>query len=277
MASEWWVPGIGQINSDFNTPSGLPSGSRRIDDNSPRTQYNRNLTIRLEFRGQLADSFTFPIKPGEFQSDHPARVTTTQTLQGVYQDFGGLGVQKLTYQGNTGWRRRAPNAPHDGFEVFQALYKETYLRYHQLIQEANDPSEVKCLVIDDLYDTVYEVSLDDFKATKSRSTPLLYNYTIPMTVITSSSSQRQAVEYEKLPVLNNNPEEIARAVQYAIEQVSLYHVASPLGYKVQSGDNLESIAIMFRVDKLSIVTANALQSNFTLIPGQILVIPIKEQ
>lgn len=238
----------------------------------PRTQFNRNLTIRL-VGGGPTDSFTFPIKPGEFQSDHPARMSTTQTLQGVYQDFGGLGVQRLTYQGNTGWRRRAPNAPYDGFEVFKALYNQTYKEYHRRMQAADDPSQVKCYVIDDLYDTVYEVSLDEFQATKSRTTPLLYHYTLRMTVISSDNSNRDPNDYLGVPVQINDSTITADSISRALQTLNQYFGMAPRSYLVQSGDSLQSIAQSYGVDPLKIAQANGLQPPYIFNPGIVLNIP----
>lgn len=238
----------------------------------PRTQNDRNLTIRLEGGGPV-DSFTFPIKPGEFQSDHPARMSTTQTLQGVYQDFGGMGVQKLVYQGHTGWRRRRPNAPNDGFETFEALYKESYLEYHKRIQGANDPSEIKCFVIDDLYDTAYQVSLDDFQATKSRSTPLLYHYTIRMTVISSEQQSRDLVNYLGLPVLSNNVDEVLKRATEALVAVDRHRIDSKRTYKVQSGDSIQSIALLYKIDPMKLAEFNKIEPPFAFDPGIYLIIP----
>jgi hypothetical protein len=238
----------------------------------PRTQYDRNLTIRLEGGGPT-DSFTFPIKPGEFQSDHPARMSTTQTLQGVYQDFGGMGVQKLVYQGHTGWRRRRPNAPHDGFETFEALYKESYLEYHKRIQAVDDPSMIKCFVIDDLYDTVYQVSLDDFQATKSRSTPLLYHYTMRMTVIFSEDKKRDPVDYLGLPVLTNNIDEALKLATEAMAAVTQHRIDSKRTYKVQAGDSIQSVALLYSLDPMKLAEFNKIEPPFAFDPGIYLIIP----
>jgi hypothetical protein len=245
----------------------------------PRTQYNRNLTIRIEGGGPT-DSFTFSIKPGEFQSDHPARMSTTQTLQGVYQDFGGMGVQKLVYQGHTGWRRLAPNAPHDGFEVFKALYNETYLSYHKRIQAANDPSEIKCTVIDDLYDTVYIVSLDDFQATKSKSSPLLYHYTLRMTVIsdeTGKTKPRDPVDYVGLSFANSSAYDAIRDLLLkasdALSIINKYKLQALISYQVKQDDSLQSIAVLYNVDPLLIAQLNGLQPPYIFNAGTILSIP----
>lgn len=243
---------------------------------APRTQYNRNLTIRLQLVDSLVDSFTFPIKPGEFQFDHPARMSTTQTLQGVYQDFGGLGVQKLTYQGHTGWRPLGANAPNDGFAVFQALYKQSYKQYHQLMQTADDPSQVKCLVIDDLYDTVYDVSLDDFQATKSKSTPLLYNYVLRMTVKSTQPNGRDPIDYL---VQSKGVNATAGFVNDAILTASNYQSQQTRTYQTVSGDTFKTIAQQFAktnspVTPEQIAKANGYQNlntNFT--GGQVLIIP----
>jgi nucleoid-associated protein YgaU len=242
----------------------------------PRSQYDRNLTFRVVGGGPVA-SLTMPIKPQEFQSDHPARVTTTQTLQGVYQDFGGLGVRTLTYQGHTGWRRRVQYQTMDGFDVFMSLYNNIYVEYHRR-KEANtsDPSAVYALVIDDLYDTVYRVSLDDFQASKSRSNPLLYYYTLRMTVITTSVDTREAEDLLGLPSVQVNASQISNRVSYVQNIVSQYTQPSNRSYMVQSGDSLWSIAVQFYGDGnqfRKIAQANSIQPPYTIYPGQVLTIP----
>lgn len=236
---------------------------------APRTQYDRNLTIRIVGGGPLV-SLTFPIKPKELQRDTPARISTTQTLQGVYQDMGGLGVTTLVYQGHTGWRRRSPDGLFDGFETFQRLYKNIYEEYHRRIENTGSPDSVQCLVIDDLYETVYNVSLDDFQATKSVSGPLLYNYTIHMTVKSTSVDSNAPVDYSGLP---NDP--LNRLVD-AANIASSHQSASGRTYKVQSGDSLWTIAQMYYGDGsqyTKIAKANGIMPPYTIYAGQILSIP----
>lgn len=244
---------------------------------APRTQYDRNLTIKLTGGGPDV-VFTFPIKPSEFNSETPARVTTTQTLQGVYQDFGGLGVQSLSYQGSTGWRRRALNNFMDGFECFQTLYEKIYLEYHKRISASSDPNDIQCLVIDDLYDKVYVVSLDDFRASKSKSSPLLYNYTIPMTVQSSSDNGRLGADLSDVSVPSTalNPDYAPVVLVDALNGVYLYDPGVFRQYVVQSGDSMQSIAYQFfgTTDKAKdIADANSIAPPYVFDPGLVLVIP----
>lgn len=244
---------------------------------APRSQYDRNLTIQIIGGGSKV-SFTFPIKPGEFQAEVPARVSTVQTLEGVYQDHGGLGVEKLSYQGHTGWRSRPPNNV-DGFQVFQNLYQKVYKEYHNRIGRLGDPEQVKCMVIDDLYDTVYRVSLDDFQPTKSRSNPLLYNYTIHMTVQTTTSDGRKATDYSQLPSTYTNPKQISKRIQLSVNAVKILSVQpskTQRTYKVVAGDNLWKIAVVYYRDGSQyhkIAQANHISPPYIINIGQVLTIP----
>ncbi|UOF90759.1 LysM peptidoglycan-binding domain-containing protein [Fodinisporobacter ferrooxydans] len=249
----------------------------RVNISPPRSQYDRNLTFRVVGGGPTV-SFTFPIKPEEFQMSHPARVTTTQTLQGVYQDFGGLGVQTLTYQGHTGWRRHTNFTNYDGFQVFQSLYKNIYTEYHKRKQDNfATPDLVYALVIDDLFDTVYRVSLDDFQATKSKSKPLLYYYQLHMTVKFTSVNNRDPVDYLGLPnVKQLGFNQVAAGASGAVKAVSTYTTNATRTYKVQSGDSLWTIAVNYYGDGTrdkDIALANGIQPPYTIYPGTILTIP----
>jgi hypothetical protein len=250
----------------------------------PRTQYDRNLTIRLSGGGSTV-VFTFPIKPSEFNIDHPARVTTTQTLQGVYQDFGGLGVPTITYQGNTGWRRRSNNDANgelDGFGCFRKLYDDIYKEYHNRISASDDPADIECLVIDDLYDTAYQVSLDDFQATKSKANPLLYNYVIRMTVQSMGSRDLGYVrgkDLTELPAVSLDANNIPLSLSEVLNNAGVYMPyaeGSFRHYTVLSGDNLESISFMYFGTKnkaMSIANLNGIASPFMFDPGISLLIP----
>jgi len=241
---------------------------------APRSQHDRNLTIRIYGSGGPMTQLTFPIKPKEFQRDTPARVSTTQTMQGVYQDFGGLGVTTLIYQGNTGWRRRPPHPTVDGFGVFQALYQGIYLEYHARIQRVGDPEKVHCIVIDDLYDTVYRVSLDDFQATKSVSETLMYNYALHMTVIATSQDARSPIDYSGLPILSAG--NIPNRVQNALKTTGQYQPVSARTYIVKSGDSLWTIAVQYYSDGTQdkkIARANGIIPPYTIYAGEKLTIP----
>lgn len=243
----------------------------------PRTQYDRNLTIRLTGGGNDV-IFTFPIKPGEFQSDHPARVTTTQTLQGVYQDFGGLGIRSLTYQGSTGWRRRALSDYMDGFECFKKLYQDIFTEYHSRISASSDPNDIQCLVIDDLYDEVYVVSIDDFQATKSKSSPLLYSYVMKMTVQSSSENDRDPTDISDLilPSVGLDPSSVPIKLNEMFNGVYIWDISRFRQYTLQLGDSLESVSFMFFGTTSrwrDIANANAVISPYIVETGTTLIIP----
>lgn len=213
----------------------------------PRTQYNRNITFRLTGGGPPV-VFTFPIKPSELQISSPARVTTTQTLEGVYQDMGGLGVTTIRIQGNTGWRRTtngADNNGMDGFESMKMLYKDVYQEYHRRISSSVNPEDVELLLIDDIYDEVYKVSMDDFQPSKSKSNPLLYNYVIPMTVQDAQPNGREPKDLTQLPSVALDSDYIPIAMSEVLNDLAQYAPETYRLYTVQSGDSMQSISYAY--------------------------------
>jgi hypothetical protein len=243
----------------------------------PRSQYNRNLSFILKGGGPEV-SITLPIKPSEFETDTPARVTTTQTLQGVYQDFGGLGVQTIRYIGNTGWRRRTLSNNLDGYEVFKKLYEKFYLEYHRRISGISNPRSIEFLVVDDLYDNVYAVSLDDFQATKSKSSPLLYNYTISMTVQNTKANGRTGVDLTdvSLPSVGLDANQVPIAFSDLLVAAGTWDNRQFRTYKVVIGDNLQKISQSFYNTTnraMDIAVMNKIVPPYIFNPGTILTIP----
>lgn len=243
----------------------------------PRSQYDRNISFLLKGNGPDV-SLTLPINPDEFDTSTPARVTTTQTLQGVYQDFGGIGVQTIRYQGNTGWRRRYLSENMDGFEVFKKLYEDFYLEYHRRVSTAIDPNDVQCMVIDDLYDKVYIVSMDDFQASKSKSKPLIYNYTIPMTVQNTDTNTRTPVDLSdlSLPSVGLDENQIPIAFSDLLARSGTWDIRTFRQYTVVSGDNIKLISFLYfgtSARDVDIALMNNLTPPYIFNAGTILTIP----
>jgi hypothetical protein len=244
----------------------------------PRTQYNRNLTFRLVGGGSPV-VFTFPIKPGELELTTPARVTTTGTLQGVYQDFGGIGVRTLRIQGHTGWRRKvngADNSGMDGFECFQMLYKSIYREYHRRIVAAPNVDDIKLMLIDDLFDFTYVVSMDDFQASKSSSKSLLYNYVIPMTIQELGTNGRDGSDLEGLRSVAMDANNIPIALREVLNSAAQLGQKEYRHYVVQRGDSLQSISYMYfgtRSKDTTIAALNHIVLGAVIEYGTILKIP----
>jgi hypothetical protein len=228
------------------------------------------VTFRLTGNGPL-EKLTLPINPEEIQRNHPARITTTQTLGGAFQDIDGEGVAQVTIQGTTGWRGR-PGAHMDGMQYAQHLFKYIYKEY--LRRATLNPSKTELLLINGIDGYAWKVSMDDFQMTRSRSEPLIFRYMIPMTplqdVAEAPAPQTDSVQQMVRQSVVPNAQKALSAVQ------KVKRPPAQRTYKVQSGDSLWTIADQFYgngTDDMKIARANHIPPPYTIYAGQILVIP----
>lgn len=127
------------------------------------------------------------IRPEEFNRVEPSRGNNQQTAGKIWVDNFGLGVPAITIQGHTGWRG-AVDA--DGGVLFHRLREAIYLKWHTLRQQqqalGRDPdTAVECVFIDTLngFSEVISWQPDGFRLRRSRSRPLLYQYTMQFIVL----------------------------------------------------------------------------------------------
>ncbi len=135
---------------------------------------------------ELTRFVTLNIRPEDLTRTDPARVAVHQTLgrnaTGWVDNFGE-GLPTINISGNTGWRN-AQGTGMDGAEAFDALNQLITREYHEAKQTAidtgMDPAAVRLIFVDVLDDFAFPVVPTTFVLRRSKSRPLLFQYTIAL-------------------------------------------------------------------------------------------------
>lgn len=138
----------------------------------------------LQTPSGLNSPVTLKLRPEDFTREEPLRSNVTQTLgRGVqgWEDQFGEGLPKLSISGHTGWRT-AQGSGEDGAQAFETLNQLIAHQYPQAKQQAidngQDPRQVKLLYVDMLNNFTWVVSPSNFVLRRSRSRPLLFQYSM---------------------------------------------------------------------------------------------------
>ncbi|ELK5289399.1 hypothetical protein Q6670_004067 [Salmonella enterica] len=149
------------------------------------------IAFTLQTPNGLSTPVTLKIRPEDLTRTESQRVTTTQTMgRGIvgWTDHFGAGLPTLNISGNTGWRS-GQGSGMDGAEAFEELNKLVMEKYPEEVQRAidngQDPQGVKLLFVDMLDDFSWVVVPQQFILRRSKSRPLLFQYTIQMQCIST--------------------------------------------------------------------------------------------
>jgi len=202
--------------------------------------------------------------------DHPARATTMQTLGGIFRDVDDVGIQTLTLQGNTGWRYRTKYGM-DGLKTAAFLYNSIYKEYFTRVKAS---SGVELLLINGVDQYTYSISPDDFQMMRSKSDPLLFQYTLQMTTIQDVSMATAPAADPVKEIVGNIKSVLATAAATA----TTTQTSTKQYYVVVSGDTLSGIALKFYGNGGAtyynqIAQANHISDPNLIYVGQVLVIP----
>lgn len=231
----------------------------------PTSQADKHISFRLSGAGP-AVALTLPLNPSVLQLSLPLRQSTTQTLGGIFKDIAGLGIGQINLQGNTGWR--GVNGL-DGFHIAHGLF-DLYREYPKRFVVA--PDSVELQLIDDIDGYAFSVTMDDYQMNRDKSAPLLFQYTIPITILQILSEAMAGTTDTVQITANNTAAYIADAAGFASSRAT----SQKSYYTVQSGDTLWMIAAQFYGDGaryILIAQANNIAAPYTIYPGQLLVIP----
>jgi hypothetical protein len=162
---------------------------------SPRTSQKadvRPISFLLDNLGSIGDPVMLPIRPEDLTRTEPARATVHQTLgreEVGWVDHFGKGLASINISGTTGWRYN-PSVGRDGFQSFEALNDLVVHRYPELKQDAidagRDPRDVKLIFVDLLDNFTYPVVPTQFVLRRSKSRPLLFQYSITLQALSGS-------------------------------------------------------------------------------------------
>ena len=129
-------------------------------------------------------SVTLNIRPEDLRRTEPGLLTPTQTLNGAFIDDFGPGLQQIAIAGTTGWRG---SADADGGQLFVDLRDTVWVQWHalraQAVANGQVPDTIKLIFVDTLDSIVAQVAPGQFSLARNRSRPLLYQYSLVMTVI----------------------------------------------------------------------------------------------
>ncbi|EAB4417289.1 hypothetical protein D7B12_17820 [Salmonella enterica] len=149
------------------------------------------IAFTLQTAGGLSTPVTLKIRPEDLTRTETQRTTTTQTLgRGIvgWVDHFGEGLPTLSISGHTGWRT-AQGSGEDGAQAFETLNQLVMHDYPDAIQNAintgRDPAQVRLIFVDMLDNFSWVVVPQQFVLRRSKSRPLLFQYTIQLQCIST--------------------------------------------------------------------------------------------
>jgi hypothetical protein len=187
----------------------------------PTDQKGQHVIMLLTNKGQGGGQTSiveFDLNPEAINIDIPSRISTTQTVAGVYQDNWGPGVGRIQLAGTTGWRQKTPGGA-DGFTLYQKM-RALHESYQALCAQ-HDPEDIVLQIVlppgayshpdHTLLNQVlpstlaggsqaagtaqfgfYQVSSDRFSAQRNKGEPLLFRYTWELTILRDELQAQQA-------------------------------------------------------------------------------------
>ncbi|EIP9220979.1 hypothetical protein LT875_002425 [Salmonella enterica] len=149
------------------------------------------IAFTLQTANGLSTPVTLKIRPEDLTRTETQRTTTTQTLgRGIvgWVDHFGEGLPTLSIAGHTGWRT-AQGSGEDGAQAFETLNQLIMHDYPEAVQNAinagQDPSQVRMIFVDMLDNFSWVVVPQQFVLRRSKSRPLLFQYTMQLQCIST--------------------------------------------------------------------------------------------
>jgi hypothetical protein len=171
------------------------------------------------------------IRPEELTRTDVSRLTVQQTLGGAWADDFGAGLATINISGHTGWRG---NTTADGMGQFAILKNQVFTSWHQrrntAVKAGIDPRGVELRFVDALDSTVDVVAPLNFTLRRSKSRPLLMQFSISMLVVSEGiytappapPSNPLASLLSSINKLINAAKNVVRFVNGIVNQVTAY-------------------------------------------------------
>ncbi|WP_075594803.1 hypothetical protein [Novacetimonas hansenii] len=189
---------------------------------APPSQKYRQISFLLTGGSGADVQFTFALRPEELSVTDPTRMTTNQTLGGAWADVFGRGIRTITLTGNNGWRGGLLQSGEDMFlSLRQAVYDGWHQRRRLLLAAGQDPSAVELIFTDNL-DGIHDVVVPrTFSLHRSRSRPLLMQYSIQLDVLRDATTA--------LSLSDEITDALSNPLRWLLAQTGLGNVVTMLG------------------------------------------------
>ena len=151
---------------------------------APPSQRYRRIGFQLS-GGEGGDArFDLVVRPEDLQRQEPSRLTVPQTLGGAWADAFGAGLAQITIRGTNGWKGGYLSSGEDAFrQLRDTVFVSWHSRREQSVKKNQDPNQIKLYFVDTLDDMAYVVAPKAFTTSRSKSRPLLIQYSVNMIVL----------------------------------------------------------------------------------------------
>lgn len=157
---------------------------------APPTQKDRPIAFFLEDNGKTVAEVTLGIRPEDLTRNDTSRATVHHTLGGAWIDNFGPGLPTISITGHTGWRGGEDGDGEGRWRSLRdAVFQDWHSRRRAAIAAGRDPSTVKLIFADSLHNYVVEVVPISINLRRSRSRPLLIQYSIALVAVDENENQ----------------------------------------------------------------------------------------
>jgi LysM repeat protein len=190
---------------------------------------------------------TFPVNPDQQRSLN-IRTTVVQTINGIYTDKFGIGIQSITLSGDTAWN--SPNGSYNGQKVdgnTAARHLEMDIVRYYLSQQIKN-SKIQMFLYDDVRGQAWQVEpIGNVQFTVTSKSPVTLQFSLQFVVIRDLLHDVQVKKpIDDVIVSFSSPNIIVQHVKMkvkAAQQRAVKKKQTPLVVRVvQSGDTLWTIA-----------------------------------
>lgn len=191
-----------------------------------------------------------PVNPDQTLS-RDVRVTVVQTVDGLYTDDFGFGIQTLSLSGTSAWNspQGRYNGQHvDGNTAIKRLYYDI-VEYYFSQEQANTPMFMR--LYDDAVGQAWVVKpITSVQLSRTSQSPVTVNYKLPLVVLQDLMGSYTATKVPD-PVVSTfqTPKQLVshtkKKIDTATASLAAIRQTPDIVYIVQSGDTLNTIAQHF--------------------------------